>query len=237
MRNIRNRWEVTKKMVVAIIPARGGSKGIPKKNIVDFLGEPLITHTIEQALNSSKIDRLYVSTDADDIARISREAGARVIERPEELATDRATTESALLHAIDFLEDKNIEPEITILLQCTSPLRRKNDIDAAISLVEDGGFDSALSVCQDHNFYWTDEESAEPVNYDPQNRKMRQEIQDKYRENGSIYVFRTKVLKENECRLGGKIGLHEMPKRHSFEIDTPEDLKIVEAIAEKIVSN
>lgn len=223
-------------MNVAIIPARGGSKGIKKKNIVDFLGRPLIEYTIEQALDSETVDEIYVSTDADDIAEISRNAGAKIIERPDELAGDEATTESALIHALKVLrEQKDTEPGVMTLLQCTSPLRREKDIDHTVKLVTEDEYDSALSVCEDHSFYWKEtEQGAEAINYDPQTRKRRQDMEKTYQENGSIYVFKTEILEEKECRLGGKIGLYEMPETHSFEIDTPEDLEITQAIGERV---
>jgi N-acylneuraminate cytidylyltransferase len=218
---------------IAIIPARGGSKGIKKKNIVDFLGEPLIVHTIRQAKESELIDETYVSTDAEDIADVSRNAGAQVIDRPEKYATDEASTESALLHALRYLKESDREPETMTLLQCTSPLRREQDIDETVKLVTQEGYNSALSVCEDHSFYWREgEEDAEPINYNPQKRKRRQEMKKRFRENGSIYVFETNILEKEECRLGGRIGIHEMPETHSLEIDTPEDLRIIKAVAE-----
>lgn len=220
---------------IAIIPARGGSKGIPKKNIVDFLGQPLITYTIEQALGSKRIDEVYVSTDADDIAQISKKAGAKIINRPENIAGDEATTESALIHALNELERKNKKPDLVVLLQCTSPLRREKDIDETVKLVIEEEYDSALTVCEDHSFYWKEmDESAKPINYDPRERKRRQDLDKRYRENGSIYVFKADILEEKECRLGGNIGLYEMPELYSFEIDVPEDLKITEAIGREL---
>ncbi len=220
-------------MPCAIIPARGGSKAIPKKNIIPFLGEPLITYTIHQANTSELIDETYVSTDDDQISEVSRNAGAKVISRPKELAQDDSTTEAAILHAIDQIPQST---EIVVLLQCTSPLRREDDIDNAIRLVRDGEYDSALSCCEDHSFYWEEEQdTAVPVNYNPKERKMRQEMNQRYRENGSIYVTDRDVLVEEECRLGGDIGIYEMPKELSYEIDTPEDYRIVESIAENIL--
>lgn len=216
-------------MSVAIIPARGGSKAIPKKNVVPFLGRPLIEYTIDHALGSDTVDATYVSTDDDHIAEVSREAGASVVERPDELAGDRSSTEEALLHALETIPES---PEVVVLLQCTSPLRRHYDINEAVSMVSDGSYDSALSCCADHSFYWTvDDETAVPVNYDPKSRQMRQESDQRYRENGSIYVTTRKLLEREECRLGGSIGVHEMPVDLSFEIDSPEDYRVVESIA------
>lgn len=219
-------------MIASIIPARGGSKAIPKKNIVPFLGEPLITYTIEQSCRSDLVEETYVSTDDDHIAEVSRDAGADVIKRPQELAMDTSSTEEALFHALEAMSE---EPEIIVLLQCTSPLRRENDIDNAIRLVSEGPYDSALSCCEDHSFYWKqNEETAEPINYDPSDRQRRQELDRWYQENGSIYVMNRDILKDEGCRLGGDIGIHKMPREMSFEIDTPEDYRIVEAIGKTI---
>jgi N-acylneuraminate cytidylyltransferase len=219
-------------MAISIIPARGGSKGIPKKNVIPFLGQPLISYTIHQSQQSQLIDQTYVSTDNKHIAEVSREAGANIIERPDELALDTSSTEEALLHALEAIEES---PDIIVLLQCTSPLRRPNDIDNTILLVRDEEYNSALSCCEDHSFYWQYEDrSAEPINYDPSERKRRQEIEQWYQENGSIYVTERDILKKEKSRLGGKVGVHEMPKEMSFEIDTPEDYRIVEAIGKNI---
>ncbi|WP_373189151.1 cytidylyltransferase domain-containing protein [Halolamina sp.] len=223
---------------VSVIPARGGSKGIKRKNIVPFLGAPLLAHTVDQSLASERIDRTYVSTDHGEIAAVAREAGAEVIDRPVTLAGDKTPTEDALAHALEEMRADGVDPQTFVLLQCTSPLRRGDDIDEAVRLVEDEGYDSALSCCRDHGFYWraadaepaADTVGAEPINYDPKNRSMRQELDPRYRENGSVYVARTAVLEEEGCRIGGDIGLHVMPERLSIEIDTPEDLELVEAI-------
>ena len=223
-------------MIAAIIPARGGSKGIPMKNIKPFLGVPLIAYTITQSLASDRIDETYVSTDDPDIAATSGEYGAAVIDRPKELAGDEATTESALVHAIEEMRDRGHDPDITVLLQCTSPLRRESDIDECVSLVADRDYDSALSCCLDHKFYWTvnPDDGATPLNYDPKTRKRRQDLESRYQENGSIYATETESLLTEGSRLGGKIGVHKMPKSLSFEIDTPEDLVIVESIAQAV---
>jgi len=220
---------------VAVIPARGGSKGIERKNIALFLGAPLLTHTVDQSLASDRIDRTYVSTDDEEIADVGREAGAEIIERPGDIAGDRSPTEKALLHALSVIRADGIEPDTVVLLQCTSPLRRKHDIDEAVALVTEKGYDSALSCCEDHKFYWREEDdTAVPVNYDPKERAMRQELEARYQENGSIYVMRTAILESERCRLGGNIGIHEMPEVLSFEVDTPEDLRLLEAIGREV---
>jgi len=219
-------------VIVSVIPARGGSKAIPKKNVVPFLGEPLITYTIRQSIESDLVDQTYVSTDDEHIAEVSRTTGAKVINRPDELARDTSSTEETLLHAVESIPDS---PEIVVLLQCTSPLRRESDIDEAIHLVKNQNYDSSLSCCEDHSFYWKyEDDSATAVNYEPNQRKRRQDLDHWYQENGSIYVMKQEILEEEQCRLGGSIGIHEMPKEMSFEIDTPEDYRIVEGIGKNI---
>lgn len=218
---------------IAVIPARGGSKGIRKKNIVEFKGSPLLSHTVVQA-EASAIDHVFVSTDDSEIAAVGRAAGASIINRPDELSGDEATTESALLHALDSLAAEGISPDTLVLLQCTSPLRSSADINNTLSLVTESGFDSALSCCEDHKFYWRDaDDHAEPINYEPTERKRRQEMEKRYQENGSIYVARREILETEACRIGGKVGIYQMPKSLSFEIDTPEDMRIVSAIADE----
>lgn len=221
--------------VVSIIPARGGSKGIERKNVVPFLGAPLLAHTVDQSLSSERVDHTYVSTDDDEIAAVGRQAGASIIDRPDELAGDYSPTEEALLHAVDELRQRGVDPDVVVLLQCTSPLRRRHDVDDAVTLVTEEGYDSALSACEDHSFFWRDDgEGVEPVNYDPADRPMRQEMDRRYRENGSIYVVRTEILEEAGCRLGGSVGVHTMPEQLSFEIDTPEDLELVEHLGRQV---
>ncbi len=220
-----------KKEIVAIIPARGGSKGVPKKNIKNLNGKPLIAYSIEQALNTQTIDRVIVSTDCDDIALISRQYGAMVIRRPEEISGDFASSEDALIHVVNKLNEQNIDTSHVVFLQCTSPIRHENDIRNCLDLVLSQGFDSALSVVENHKFLWrtNDKNLAVPVNYDPRNRKMRQEIKE-YQENGSIYVMKTNDLLVNHCRLNGSVGVHVMNEITGYEIDTPADFVILEKL-------
>jgi N-acylneuraminate cytidylyltransferase len=206
---------------IAIIPARGKSKGIPRKNIKMLCGKPLIVWTIEQALNS-KVDEVYVSTEDKEIAEISKKAGAKVIERPLELAQDDSSTESVLLHASKVLKD---DYEIMVLLQCTSPLRFPSQINEAIDLFLKEKADSLVSVYKNDKFLWKDGKS---INYDFKNRPRRQEKDWEFVENGSIYVFKKEVLLTDENRLGGKIIQYEMPKWMSLEIDEEDDFKLAE---------
>lgn len=223
--------------VVAIIPARGGSKGIPGKNIKDLAGKPLIAHTIEQSVNSKLVSRTIVSTDDNAIAKISKKFGAEVIMRPAKLAVDTAPTEQCMTHVLDVLKEKEgYVPDLVVLLQCTSPLRKKDDIDNAIKKLIDTSADSLLSVCPNHAFIWKNEkndsgkQTAVSVNYDYNNRPRRQDRDPEYKENGSIYVTTIKTYCENENRLGGTVQIHIMEVDDSWEIDDPFDFYLIAEI-------
>ena len=221
---------------IAIVPARGGSKGLPRKNVRPLMGEPLIAHTIRQSLRSELISRTFVSTDSDEIASIAVQHGAEVIWRPSDISGDEATSEQALNHALDELERReSYVPELVAFLQCTSPIRREHDIDRAIETLIDSSSDSLLSVCRFHRFIWRIKQEA-PVsqNYDFRSRQLRQDLSPEFMENGAIYVFKPWVLREFDNRLGGKIQLYEMDYFSSFEIDTMEDFILCEAILQRI---
>ena len=222
------------KKIIAIIPARGGSKGIPKKNIINFLDKPLVAHSIDYARQSQYADKIYVSTDDDEIANISRKNGADIIKRPLFISGDKEPTESALIHVLENIDDK---PDIIILLQPTSPLRPKNSLDKAIKHFIDGNYDSLLSISPTHRFSWTiDGEKANPK-YDFNNRPRRQDIKKEdinYVENGSLYISTYNNLIKNKNRLGGNIGYVIFDEEYSHEIDTYTDLKILESIAKDL---
>ena len=135
--------------IVGIIPARGGSKGIPRKNIKLMLGKPLIQHTIEAALASKRIDEVYVSTEDYEIASISESLGTQIIDRPEELAGDNVSTFDVMKHAEETLNS----PDVLVVLQPTSPLRNAQEIDKAISLLEPD-VDTVVGVCELKKYQW-----------------------------------------------------------------------------------
>lgn len=214
---------------IAIIPARGGSKGVPRKNIRLLAGTPLIAHSIEDAQQSSLVDQVYVSTDDPEIAAISAEYGAKIIHRPAELANDTASSESALIHALQALEDQNINPELLVFLQCTSPIRTGAEIDQAIAKLKKHQADSLVSVSPSHRFLWEEVNGvAKAINYDYRHRPRRQDMNPQYVENGSIYVFKPWVLKETKNRLGGKISLYVMSEMAAVEIDSEDDFQMIE---------
>jgi CMP-N,N'-diacetyllegionaminic acid synthase len=223
----------TKKIkVIAIIPARGGSKGVLRKNVKQLAGKPLIVHTIEAALQSGVIDRVIVSTEDSEIAATAREYGAEIINRPAALAADEAPTEPALLHVVKYLEEiENYKADIIILLQATSPMRKGIHIKEALNQFLENGCDSLLSVCPSHTFLWKmNKDGANSINYDFRNRPRRQDAEPHYRENGAIYITTYKVLFEENNRLGGKIGLYEMKEEESLEIDSTFDFWLCEQL-------
>ncbi len=217
---------------LAIIPARGGSKGLPGKNVKELAGKPLIVHTIEQAQDTRYVERIVVSTDDTEIATISTQHGAEVVWRPAELAADASSSEDSLLHALAHLEQiDGYMPDIVAFLQCTSPIRTPDDIDSAIQMLTDQRLDSVLSVTSSHAFVWRQTANQlQSVNYDYRNRPRRQDREPEYVENGSIYVFRPWVLKQLNNRLGGQIGLYVMDYWSRFDVDSADDFMMVEWI-------
>jgi CMP-N,N'-diacetyllegionaminic acid synthase len=223
--------------IYCIIPARGGSKGIPHKNIVPFRGQPLISHSIKYALSAKLVDRVFVSTDDEEIAHISRNDGADVIPRPSDIAGDTATTESAISHAIQWWQEQDLSPEIIVLLQATSPLRPAGSLDEALEKFRDGGFDSLLSISPTHRFFWRVNGNEAHAEYDFMNRPRRQDMSEsdiRYVENGSVYIFSTTHFKNTGNRLGGKIGYTVFAEDFSPEIDVPTDFTLLEIIADKL---
>jgi YrbI family 3-deoxy-D-manno-octulosonate 8-phosphate phosphatase len=218
--------------VIAIIPARGGSKRVPGKNLLRVAGEPLIVHSIRHALSSKAVDEVIVSTDDSAIAMVAEGAGAIAIMRPAALASDEATSESALKHALDArVATPGQEPELVVFLQCTSPVRRHDDIDRAISQLRSKNADSLLSASETKRFIWAIRTGKpEPLNYDYKHRKREQDFEKQYQENGSIYIFKPWVLARENNRLGGKIEVFEMDYWSSFQIDTHEDAALCDWI-------
>jgi CMP-N,N'-diacetyllegionaminic acid synthase len=216
-------------MIISIIPARGGSKGLPKKNIVDFCGKPLIAWSILQSKESKLVDEVYVSSDDDEIIDISHKFGAKTINRPKELATDFSKSEEALMHAISIIENK-IDIGLVVFLQATSPLREKKDIDKAVTEFKAQKFDSLFSAAKLEDFFiWSKEpDGFKSLNYDYKDRIRRQDAGLQYVENGSFYIFKPFVLRKYNNRLGGRIGVYEMEFWKTWEIDSIEDKELCE---------
>ena len=220
--------------VVVLIPCRGGSKGIPGKNLAWLAGRPLLAHTVDMALTSASVDRVIVSTEDEGIAAIARSLGAEVMNRPAELATDEASSEAALSHALDrIVEDVGAEPHRVVFLQVTSPLRGRNAIERALEVFEAEDADSLFSATRTHGFVWRRHgRELDPLTYDPATRPRRQDIGEDLIENGSIYIFKPWVLRETGNRLGGRIAVYEMDPLDSFQVDEPGDLELMEELLE-----
>ncbi|GLR85483.1 acylneuraminate cytidylyltransferase family protein [Bradyrhizobium iriomotense] len=217
---------------LAVIAARGGSKGIPHKNLLDLCGKPLIAWTVEQARAARGVDVVAVSSDSDTILAAAEAAGAVGVRRPDDISGDLASSESAWLHALDAIDERMGRFERIVALQATSPIREARDIEEALDTFEREELDSLLSVCEVEDYFnWRiGTGGPEPINYDFRNRRMRQQIEKRYLENGSFYVLIPSLLREQNNRLGGKIGFHVMERHKMFQIDRPEDVKLCAAI-------
>ncbi len=225
------------KSFLAIILARGGSKRLPRKNVLDLCGKPLIAYSIEAGLKSKYIDEVVVSSDNDEIISISEEFGANTIKRPEELSNDTATTFDAIKHAIDNVE----KYDYIVLLQPTSPLRDSKHIDEAIELLEIKNADAVVSVCEmDHSPLWSNtlDASLSMKNFltDEILNKRSQDLEKYYRLNGAIYICKTdKLIEEKSFMLKDNIFAYVMNKQSSVDIDEEIDFKMAEAIKNKRV--
>lgn len=209
---------------IAIIPARGGSKGIPRKNLISLCGKPLIAWTIEAALAASTIDAVYVSTDADDIMEAAIQYGAQGIWRPAEISGDCARSEDAILHALEVIGT----PDITVMLQCTSPLVTADDIDQTVALAQSDYADCAFTVAPFHRFVWNAD--ADGINHDHHHRARRQDAQPQYIETGAVYAMRTRGFQKQQHRFFGRRSMHVVPVDRAIEIDDWHDLIIAEAL-------
>lgn len=214
--------------IVALIPLRGGSKSIPKKNIRLLCGKPLCAWCIESVLSAPEIDEIYVSTDSKEIANTVKTINPKIsiIDRPSELAQDDSSTESVMLH---FASLVNFDWIVT--LQATSPLIKSKHISEAISKVSSDNLDSLLSAVRVKRFFWSLD--SKPLNYNPQIRPRRQDFEGTYMENGAFYITKREILIKTKCRLGGKIGIYEMPYETNIELDEPEDWLKIEEILRK----
>ncbi len=228
------------KSVMAIIPARGGSKGLPEKNIKELYGKPLIAWSIEVAKACSVIDKIVVSTDDENIADVAKTYGAEMpFMRPAELANDTASTIDVIFHAINWLrEHENYQPEYILLLQPTSPLRTVEDIEGAIQTLKDKDARAIVSVCEtDHHLWWS---STLPENSNMKAflrpeilNKRRQDLPVFFRLNGAIYLSETEYLIECKGFFGPDTFAYKMPRSRSVDIDSAIDFKLAGLLLEK----
>ena len=219
--------------ILAIIPARGGSKGIPCKNVRVVAGKPLVAHTIEHARQAHSVDRVIVSTDDPGIAAVSEQCDAEVVWRPAEISGDKSSSESALLHVLEYLQQaEGYEPDLVVFLQCTSPLTLPDDIDGTVQALLSENADSALAVVPFHYFLWRRDEKKDAVgiNHDKHVRLLRQQREPEFLETGAVYVMRTEGFKKAKHRFFGKTAMYVMPPERCLEIDESIDFCIAKVL-------
>ncbi len=225
---------------IAIIAARGGSKGLPRKNILDFCGKPLLAWTIEQALGCKSISSVWVTSDCQEILSIAEAFGANCVERPTELATDQSSSEAAWLHAINQIEKNEPQIDAVVALQATSPLREVSDLEQGLQAFYTQACDSLFSAAEIDDFLiWekAGNQQLNALNYQPENRGRRQDRKPQYLENGSFYIVKPELLHQQNNRLGGKVGMSLMAFWKSFEIDGRDDFSLCEAIFKNFLLN
>lgn len=216
--------------IVALVPMRGGSKSIPRKNIKELAGKPLCFWILRAASDSRHIDEVWVSTDDAEIKNTVLSFGlpkVRVIDRPAELATDTATTESVMLH---FAEHADFD--VLALVQATSPATTSEDLDGAVEKFFTDGCDSLFSGVLYKRFFWTPD--AKSLNYDYRARPRRQDFAGVVHENGAFYLTAREILLKNKCRLGGRIGIYLLPEERAIDIDEPSDWPKAESILRRL---
>ncbi len=219
--------------ILAIIPARGGSKGIPMKNIQKLAGKPLIEYTISVAKKSKKVNRILVSTDNKKIAEISRLLGAEVpFMRPKKLSHDNSTGFDVIKHALNFLSSQGYVPDIIVILQPTSPLRTTPMIDRSIEMLKNSDATCILSVSKvkthPYSSFWYDGKYLKPFRQDFENHSLRQKKPNLYHPTGAIYTFWIKTLEKYGSIYGPRIKPMIMPDEINIDIDSPFDLFISE---------
>ena len=231
------------KRYLGVIPARGGSKGIPKKNIKVMNGKPLIYYTIEasnRALNKGALAKCIVSTDSDEVASISEMYGADVpFIRPAFLSGDTVKSVDVIIHALSFLEQKGEQYDAVVTLQPTSPLRTEEDLIGGIELFDMNTRDSAIAVYEDnkangYNYYRMGLDQVGIAEHAEHNTGIRrQDMKPMYVRNGALYISSTKLLKERHLIIGDYPLLYVMPKQRSIDVDSPQDFEYVEFLMKK----
>lgn len=228
--NINYEQKIKKNFCLAIIPARGGSKGIKKKNIKLLNNKPLVAYSIEDAQSSNKVNDVIVSSDSKEILEISSKYGAIPILRPSELANDIIHGEPAMIHALlEFLKTNDFLPECTLLLQPTSPIRDIKDINAAIDNIFSGKFNSSISGTKTHNFIWEKDKNS---NWTPPygNKRPRRQEFHQITETGSFYAMNTLEFLQLGDRLIKPVNIIETSQISSYEIDHLFEWEILEAL-------
>jgi len=221
--------------IISIIPARGGSKEIHLKNLRKIFNKPLLDYSVNASLKSKFIKRTFVSSDHKEIIHRAQKLGSEIIVRPKKISTNSASNESVIQHCLNQLErHENYIPDIIVLLQNTSPLRKTEHIDDAIKKFLKSDYDSLLSGFSSHHFFWNKiNDHVIPKNYNPKKRPNRQKFKNQFIENGAIYITTFSAFQRSKCRISGKIGMYEMSETYSMDIDTEQDLKKIHNLFKK----
>jgi N-acylneuraminate cytidylyltransferase len=234
MTNTRMRnMDEQRPLTVAIIPARGGSKQVPRKNLQRVGGVPLVVRAVQAAAAASGIDLVVVSTDDDEIAAVATAAGARVVRRPAELSGDTATSESAVLHALDELEESGLRVEVVAFVQATSPFIPSDALATAVEDVRADRADSVFSACETYGFLWRKGEDggAVAINHEAAHRPRRQDREPHHLETGAFYVVRAAGFRASRHRFFGRIRIAAVPEWTAIEIDDADQLQVARALA------
>lgn len=217
---------------IAVIPARGGSKGLRRKNIQPVAGKPLVAHSVAHALAVREIDLVVVSSDDAAILRAGKKAGAEAVLRPKNLASDTARTEDALLHALDAVEKAHGRFDFVITLEPTHPFRRPETIRQAIALVSSGRYDSCMTLTEDRTDFWRRAAGTFRRLF-PNAPRRRQDREPLYKENSLVYVTSTAALRRRRFVIGARPGFLVTPEAESLDIHTQADLDLAEAMARR----
>lgn len=220
--------------VVALVPLRCGSKSIPMKNIKTLAGKPLAYWVLKELSNVPEIDDVYAATDCNEVRTCIHGLSlpkVKTYDRSSENARDESSTESVLLEFI--LSQAFCPDDVIVLVQATMPFLKSEYVVGGLEMLSGGNHDSILSCTLFKGFLWSRE--GKSINYDYQRRPRRQELDETYLENGSFYISRVSDVLKNRNRIGGRIGIYEMPKHCSLDIDEPEDWQLAEAIMNSLM--
>lgn len=216
--------------VYGIVPARGGSSRIPRKNLREIDGEPLVSIAAKHGLDAERVDHVIVNSDDEEIRAAGAEVGAEIMDRPDRYTQDDSVQEvdRLLQWCVKELEDDGRQVNTVVLLYPTAPLRTIDTVDDAVRKVTEGRYDSVLSLYESHDYHWERTDgTVQPTNYEPEKRgPTQQEDWNQWVENLAVYVMTRDLLLETGCRLGGDIGYVEMPEWRSVDVDTPSDLEL-----------
>ena len=223
---------LTKSKFLIVVPARGGSKGVPRKNLRAVGGLPLIDWSIRSGQESHHSKAVVVSTDDDEIAQIATSSGALVVLRPAHLATDTSQTELTIAHVLDEITDADSYSHL-VLLQPTAPIRRVGLVDQAIEKMLSDGSDSLVGVVESSPFIWKGSTTNATPQYDVAQRPMRQSFAASdmsYRETGNIYITTVSAFRNSDCRVSGKTSLFVLNTNEGLDIDTEFDVELADTL-------